>query len=225
MGTPTTQEPELSDLVAQSRALEVKGKDGYRVAIEMVRALRAMRERVKGTFDAPKAAAHATHKAIIAAEKPFHDALNAAEEALLERLVLFVAAAEFAAGVKTAESRVIMLKDAEADRVRTATDLIADGHREEALALFDAPLRIADPTWAPEIPKVPGVAIRHSWRAELVDLDALIAWANEERRVPELFKPDDKELDRLARELAPKGEAVPGLRFVPTVTLAISEKK
>ena len=211
-------------LVEESRALSVKTALDYHKGVHLIRELHAMRDRVKATFQAPKSLANQAHQAIIAAERPFLEALDEAEECLRRGLVRFANAKEDVARRQTEDSRRVLLEEARREAISTAAMLIADGEREAAENLLAQPVRLVkDPVWPAAIPHSPGVSHRHSWKAKVTDPDALLRWAVENNR-GDLFAPVERALDQLARKFRGEG-APPGVRFIPSNSVAIGKPK
>ncbi len=211
---------------ALTRAREIVSVDSaeaYQAAVQAVRDLAALKAQVEDTFRAPKVSAHASHKAILAAEKRHLDAIEAADRELREALLVYADQAERVARRSTAEWRATMLRDAERDRVRVAARLLQDGQTEDAHAVLGAPLEIDDPTVAPLIPKIKGVSIRHSWRAEIVDPEEFLRWAVQQGLGLRFFAPTSKALDQLARDRSGENPP-PGLRFERTASIAIGTR-
>lgn len=211
-------------LIERTSALAVTDADSYREAAILVRELRAMKATVEETFAEPKALAHQAHKAIIASEKRHLERLEAAEGELRSMMVQWANAAEVVAEKRTQEARRIMLEEARQASIQTASKLIANGQREDAVRCLSHPIQLArEPVWPSAVPKLKGVSIRRSWKAEVSDPLALLVWAAKNRRV-DLFKPVQKTLDSLARQGSGTG-APPGVRFSAVTSVAIGEAK
>jgi len=218
---PSSQVPAL---VETSLGLSIDGPEGYCRAADLVREIKAMREAVKATFGEQKRLAHQAHRAIIAAESPFLERLDQAEDELRGGMLSFARARTVEADMKTREARRILLERARAANVRVAAQMIADGHRDRAEDLLGRPVQLAvDPTWPVSIPYIPGVSIRRTWKAQVSDPLALLRWAAKNGR-HELFAPVQKELDKLAREHRGQ-DAPPGLRFMSSSSVAIGKAK
>jgi hypothetical protein len=103
-----------TDLVIQARECIVKNDGGLAVASTLLGGIKALLAESASVFDEPQAAAHAAHKAIIAARKKVDDPLKRAEKSVK------IAVSNYHAEIYRRQEKARLAAEAEARRLEEA---------------------------------------------------------------------------------------------------------
>lgn len=211
----------------RARALLVTDDGSCVKAAELLKAIKALRQRVAETFDPHIKRANDAHKALCQEKREAEQPLAVAEELLKGQLLSYEQAQERVRRERERELQEQARREEESRRLDDAAAL----EREAAASndpslLYEAEALLEQPILAPVVtlpsltPKVAGIAYRETWKADpTVDLKAL-ARAVADGLVPTTYLlPNLPALNQIAR--ATKGtQPVPGVRFVRERTVA-----
>ena len=160
--------------LAQANAMTVTSEPEFQAAAVYVQGLKAYQKELDSTFDEAIAAAHASHKAIVAAKKKHYEPIAQAETVVKAKLITFQQEMER----KQREEQRRLEEEA---RKRAEDEILAEAHAAERsgdksaaeaiLASPVAPLAVVAPKLTPT---VSGASFRDSYGAEVVDLMALV---------------------------------------------------
>ena len=135
---------------------------------ETLRGLKTVRQRINEVFDPPIAAAHASHKAAIAAKKKVDGPLAEAERVAKGKIGAYQLEQENKRREEQRQREEAAHKAAEDQRLREAEALEAQGQRDEADMVLAQPVAAPVVAAAPPSPKVEGVKMTKLWRFEIV---------------------------------------------------------
>lgn len=166
-------EAEKSAIVTRANGLSIVTDADYQGAGEFLRSIKTASKRVDETFDPGISAAHKAHKVAVETKRQFSDPLNAAERVVKGKMGSWYAEQEAARKKEEARLREIAYRDAEDKRLAEAAKLEAAGRKEEAMATLDAPIVAAPVVLAPVTQQAKGVAMRATWKWEVVDMGSI----------------------------------------------------
>ncbi|MDD2858877.1 MAG: hypothetical protein PHU75_09410 [Candidatus Nanopelagicales bacterium] len=194
-------------------ALKITSEPTYRDAAEMLLNVRAIRGRVNATFDPVIEAAHKSHKAALAAKAEHEAPLATAERAIKGMMSAYMAEQERLRLAEQSRLAAIARQEEEDRRLAEAQAAQDAGDAEMAEALIAQPVVVQPVKAAPAVPKIAGVVYRTTWRAEVVDLAALVRFVAATPAFANLVLANMPALNSLAT--AQKGAmAIPGVRAV-----------
>lgn len=181
--TATSIETTALSRIDQARQLRVRDETDYASAGDFLLALRGLRRSIDDTFDAPIAAAHAAHRAAIAAKKKHADKVDEAERIVKREMGRFLKDQEDRRLAHETALEARAQAEAEARRAQEVERLAAAGETVAAAAVAAEPLEVPAVFVPPSVPHVSGISARKTYRAVVTDLLALVA-AVASRRVP-----------------------------------------
>jgi hypothetical protein len=217
VGTPETAsiEAKVETLEAKVADLTVADDAGLEAAGYLLGGVSALIKEAEGVFDPPIAAAHASHKAALAAKKKVVGPLAALKKAITAKVAAHHdrvrrEQARIEAERRAAEqAEIARLKKEEEDRIAAAIAAEEEGDAERADAILDDPEPV-DPTPVlvpperltpppPAAPaKVAGMVTSKVYSAEVTDRESFIKWAVRVGRF-ELLSIESGPLNALAR--------------------------
>lgn len=211
-------EPDTSEIVEQSRsavgqanAIVIRDHASLEVADGLLRAVKTIRARIRDTFAEPIRAAHAAHKAMIAARDKHDKPLAQAEATIKLKRGEYVAEQERKRREEEARLREIARREEEERRLAEAQQLEAEGRNDEAEAVLDEPIETPPVVVSAAVPKSDGISTRKTWTYRIVD----------EAKIPRQYLiPDTRALGSLARSLREKA-SVPGVEFYAETSTAV----
>ncbi|HMN09341.1 MAG TPA: hypothetical protein PKC83_11195 [Gemmatimonadaceae bacterium] len=210
----------------RARAMVIDTPESYVAAADMLKGIKALRAKITDTFGPLKAKAHAAWKAICdeqtRADAPLTEAETTIKRAMVawdtEQARIAAEAARHAAEQARLDEERRRLEEAAA----LEREAVATG---DASLLAEAEAIISEPVVAPVVivqkatPKVESISYREQWRAEVVDLAALIRAAADNPQLVPLLLPNTTAVNGMARSL--KGAMrVPGVRVYSERTVA-----
>ncbi len=209
-GSITITTPDTKDvkqvqnaMVARAKDLAIKDETTHRAAQELLVQVAKVRKDVVDLFADSKASAYKTHKDICAAEKKLLAPCDTAREEIETKLRGYEA--EVRKKTEEAERALEHSRHQEEERGRlaeVAPDLAA------ALPPVETPN-----IFVPQMAEVAGVSTRTTWRAEVHNLQALIAWIVLHPEYIDLVEPNMTTLRALANVQKEKF-SLPGVRAV-----------
>lgn len=225
-GNETALVNEASTIRAWAQALVVASKQDADEAADRVRTLKGIRQRWVEFWAEPKKAAAAAHKSICGKEKTGLDVIDSATSIAGQKLTIWIQAerqkAEAAQRLAQAEAdRRARLErerlEAQAAKARTpekAAALAEQAAQVQAVQV-DVPAATVDSALA---------GTRKTWKAELVDIQQVIAAATPGTLAAGFLMFNEKVANAFARDT--KGSVkVPGVRFFEVETMAFKTSK
>ena len=215
-----TIKAETMPVVARAQSLVVRTPEDYSGAADFLKAIKAAQKKVADHFGPMKAAAHAAWKKITATEDEAAQPLSDAEKVVKGRMLAYHTDQE---RIRQAEQRKLQAEaDARAEAERKALEKKAAAMKTEAKReeYMERASEVAAPvvTVAPVVPTVTGQAIRTTWRARLIDMQALTGIPPGDVRLS-LIAFDQSAANKLA--VATKGAlAVQGVEWYTEQSLA-----
>lgn len=213
-------EKEQGSLVLHANQIIVKTPAEHGVGLAMLKAIAIAQKKVTELFKEPKAAAHAAHKAITAAEKKLLDPLDQASKIVWGKCSSFEQQQR-----RLAEEQERKLQEAaraaeEERQLLEAIEAEKDGQKEEAEQILAAPVEIPKVHVEAEVAKVEGISSRWNYRCEVVDKGELIKYvAANLAQWESLLDPAESELNKLAKAMR-KGFKIPGCKLIEESVLA-----
>ena len=189
-----------ADFLSAAQALRVNGENEVR-AEEMLLAIAQLTAEIEETFALPKAAAHAAHRAICAAERKHLSALVDADRILRPKLGAY----------KMAEKQRLAALQAAAHASAASTEQDAAEAEKRGDVVQAAALRESAPILETEQPAARPVSARTKW-----------SWRVEaEKKIPRKFlTPDTTKINGMVR--AQKGEtSIPGIAVYPEHSVSV----
>ena len=183
-------------------------------ASDTLRGLKTVRLRINEVFDPPIAAAHASHKAAIAAKKKVDGPLAEAEGTAKGKIGAYQLEQEKKRREEQRQREEVARKEAEELRLREAEALEAQGQLDEADMVLEQPVAVPVVAAVPPPPKVEGVKMTKRWRFEIITPNL----------VPrELCVPNDALIRERLRSTS--GIAIPGVRAWQEGSVSVEAKR
>ena len=213
LALPDTKEIASTAMTLRSRAeaFAIETATGYAEGGDFLKQVRRVRTNIKDTFDPPIKAAHAAHRAMIAARDEHDKPLADAESIVKTRMGAWKAAED---GRREAQQRAAREAERKAEEERVlaqAVELEAENRPAEAERVLAAPVEVAPVVIRSAVPKVAGVSTGKVWKWEIVDRELIPR---------EYFVLDDKAIRAVVR--SQKSQArIPGIRFYSENTVSV----
>lgn len=241
MSTTTVQQVESQGLalVDQARGLAVVDSESFQRAGLLRQAIKTYLKKVAEACDPVIEATRKARDAALKQKKDLEGPALEADKTMMGRMVDY----DQAQKARTREAELVAQRererleadarakaDVERKRLEAAAEerMVADaieaeahGDTEAAATIMAAPsppiVVIPEPVFVPsvqiEVPKAEGISTREVWKAEVVDLSALVATVASGRQPVILLLPNQVALNQMAR--AQKGMlAIPGVKAV-----------
>jgi hypothetical protein len=216
-----------TEIKAQSASLRVSvetlavvDQKGYDAANALIERCDTALKRIAEVHDPVIKAAHTAHKAALDAKKRLAEPIEALRKEASKKMTAWYQAeqARIAEERRKAEERA--RKEAEDKRLREAEALAQAGMNEAASVALEAPLDIAEFIKAPEGPvAASGISYRANWKAEVVDLMALVQAVAAGRLPVAVLLPNMPALNQMAKAYHNTQE-IPGVRQFNDITQA-----
>lgn len=206
-------ETEIVTINQEAQAIAVVDAMTYEQAAVYWKGVNDLAKKIKAYFEPLKESAHQAHKMICDREKEELMKLKPTLDYLNEEMTRWRAEEEKRKAEEEARLREVARKAEEEARLAAAVQAEAEGSPELAAKILEEPLQVATPTMPSKIPKVSGVGMATSWKAEVYDLMALVK-AVAEGQAPHLcLLANQSFLDSMARQS--KGVITyPGVRII-----------
>ncbi len=213
-----------TDVIQGAGELVIRGEDDLKLASFIIGGIKDLLDEAEGIFKpVAQATDHAHTKAVAAWNKvrnPLKAALAEVKGKVGDHHNDIRIAAEKARREAEAEERA----REEERRLAAAVQLEEAGHEEAAEALLEAPAPITKPMIStPPPPKTAGMGIGTSRTAKVVSLLALQIFVAANPEWMSVLMPDQRRLDKLARDAKdkPSGhELLPGVELVVEATVS-----
>ncbi len=187
-------------MLARVKEFEITSNESYLVFCDVIVDISRLIKVVDATFEDPAAAAHASHKAILAAWKKHKEPLEAAFAAAKSKLGAWVEKEQKRITEEKRMAEAKALADAEAQRKDEVKKLRDAGFKDEAKALKAEPLAVCAAPVA-ELTKAQGISTRTTYEFEVSDISKL---------KPEFLMPDLTKIGKLVRSLGKEAEPIIG---------------
>ena len=204
----------------RARAVPVVDNESYVVAAELLKGIKALRRRIGEVFDPHVTRAHEAHKALVREKKDAEAPLTEAEGLIKRALVTYTEDQERARRAEEQRLREDARRREEQRRLEEAAALerqaVDSGNVAlgiEAQTLLDTPVETPAVQVAPTTPKVAGISYRDTYRAQLVNLMALVTHVATHPEHANLLTLNQPAANQLARSLK-TNLRVPGLEVV-----------
>jgi hypothetical protein len=177
---------------------KITSPEQYTAAGFQLTGIKTMLKKIAETFDPHIKRAHDAHKALVTEKRTHETPLLTAESTLKRALLGFQQEQERVRREQEAKAQAEARKQQE-KLLAQAERLAEKGKAEQAEAKREQAAVVPTPVIAVETPRVAGIATRTTHRAEVTDLDALVA-AVASGKVPKLaLIPNEKFLNEQAR--------------------------
>ena len=212
-------EARTSDIIKEAQALTITNPEQYTKAAHFLKGVKTLGKEIKETFDGPIKAAHAAHKAIVAAKKKHEGPLLEAEGLVKGKISTWTDAesrrmeAEREAKAREGLDMEVARREAEVEALRSV------GQNDEADFLESQPVTPPVVQVATETPKVDGVSSRDLWSAEVTDLLMLVRYVAEFPEFIHLLKPNQTAINSMARGQKER-LMIPGVQAVKKTVVA-----
>ena len=222
---PETAEMESTGkaIVAVAHAMVVQDQESHGQALEFLKSTAAKRKVVEEAFAEPKSAAWKAHRSIVELEQTLLQPCDDARRIVADK------ASRYEAECRRREEEERRRLEAEArkaeeDRILAEAE-IAEAFGQDAVAeeILNQPVEPTPVVVPTERAKVEGVSSRELWRAEIVDLAALVRAAANNPAFVALLMPNMPALNALARATKQLMN-VPGVKAVAEKSLAVRTK-
>lgn len=199
--------------VAGALSFRVVDAATYNFAGEELTKLKGAQKRVDAVFDPIIAKAYEAHKEAVKQKKVVSAPIAAAEAHYKGQMIAWKREEDAKRIKAQAAAQAAALKQEEDRRLNAAVVLETQGRTAEADRMLAAPISAPPVIAESNVPKVPGISPRTTYRAEVVDFPALVA-AVASGSVPiEAIQPNEKFLRQQASSMK-KALAYPGVQVV-----------
>lgn len=209
-----------SGMLARAQAFEVVDATSQAAGDSMLVEIAKCVRTIESVFAAPKKAAHDAHKSIVATEKALLRPLDDARAVLSRKLTEYREEARRKAEVERKRIESELRKAEEARIIAAAVDAEEQGHDDVAAEILDAPVVSPPILVEPEIVQTKGVTATTRWRAEVVDVLALVRYVATHPNMIHLVEASLPALNTMARAMR-DGLNIPGVRAVAEQGLAV----
>ena len=204
----------------RARAVQLVDNESYVAAAELLKGIKALRGRIGEVFDPHISRLHAAHTALVREKKDAEAPLTEAEGLIKRALVDFTEHQERARRAEEQRLREAARRREEQRRLEEAAALERQAVDSGNVALgLEAERLIATPVdtpvmyVAPSTPTVAGLSYRDTYRAQLVNLMALVTHVATHPEHANLLTLNQPAANQLARSLK-TNLRVPGLEVV-----------
>lgn len=209
----------------KARSLRVVDSASFQNAGRMLVDIKALRGEIDAAFDPTIRAAHNAYKTAVAAKKKVEAPLAEAETIIKGMMGPYQQEQERIAALAQKRIDDEARKMAEDARLKSAEQAEAAGLHDVAERIIETPVvvntaKVAEPV------KAEGVSFRESWKAEVVEVGALVAFAAANPlMIPMLLTVNQTGLNQMARAQK-KAMQIPGVRVTceKTVSATATQK-
>lgn len=196
----------------------------YCIACDFVLGLKDLLKQADEVFDPAISAAHAAHKAAIAAKKKVTDPITEAERTIKPKIAAYELEQRRKAEEERRRAEEEARKQREAELEAAIEEAEADGaSADEVQAIIQQPIVMPQIKPVPSFKPVKGVATRCTYRAEVYDARALYRAVADGSVSPNLVAPNMTALNQMARAMRDTMN-IPGVRAVPDVQVAAGRR-
>lgn len=214
---------EITEVEAKAAAMVIDSNETYEAGWEFLKTVAGLKKKVSGLFDPIKKAMNATLDVLRTKEKETAGPLDKAREIMEPKLIAWKKEQDRKAAEERARLEAEARKAAEEQRKRELKALQKEGLKDMAKELKQAPL-LVPAVHVAAAPKIEGGSVRTTWKAEVVDLMALVKAVAAGKAPLTYVEPAMPILNKQASSL--KGEMkIPGVKAVPKEGLAANTGK
>jgi hypothetical protein len=164
---------ESGETLAVAQNFKITSAPQYEEAGEKLKGIKALSRKIDDTFDPHIKRAFEAHRSLVGEKKKHTDPLRTAEALLKTAMLGYQQAEEQKRREIEAKAQEAARKDRERLEAQAAK-AAAKGKEERSAALQAAAAAVVAPMIAPTTPKVAGISMRTSYRAEVIDKMALV---------------------------------------------------
>jgi uncharacterized protein YhaN len=203
-------ESKALSLVEQAGMVKIEDAKGYEVAGFLWKTIGEVMKEVSETFDPLIEAAHRNHKLALEKKAKFYAPLDKAKRDVKQLMSAWDAEQErlrlaeqkrLEEEARKAEEERRLQEAIEAEEEAKANGLTAQEAAQEAEAVLQEPIYVAPVVIQKTTPKVQGVVFREIWKAQVVDLRALVNAVAAGKAPIQALKADEVFLGQQARSL------------------------
>ena len=212
-------EARTSDIIKEAQAITIQDSEQYTKAAHFLKGVKTLGKEIKETFDEPIKAAHAAHKAIVAAKKRHEGPLLEAEGLVKGKISTWT---ESESRKMEAEREAKAKGGMEIEKAKRKAEievLRSVGQNDEADFLESQPVTPPVVQVETETPKVDGVHTQEKWSGEVTSLIMLVRYVAEFPEFIHLLKPDQTAINAMARGQKER-LMIPGVQAVKKTVVA-----
>jgi len=212
-------EARTSDIIKEAQAITIQDSEQYTKAALFLKGVKELGKEIKATFDEPIKAAHAAHKAIVAAKKKHEGPLLEAEGLVKGKISTWT---ESESRKMEAEREAKAKGGMEIEKAKRKAEievLRSVGQNDEADFLESQPVTPPVVQVETETPKVDGVHTQEKWSGEVTSLIMLVRYVAEFPNFIHLLKPDQTAINAMARGQKER-LMIPGVQAVKKTVVA-----
>lgn len=190
----------------RARAVVITDDESYTGAANLLKGIKALRQRIADTFNPHIDRAHKAHKALVQEKATAEAPLTEAESIVKRSLVTYQQEQDRKAREEARRLEDEARRAEETRRLeeaaaieRVAADTGDESMRAMAHEVLDAPVASVAVRPAPATPKVAGISYRDTYSARVVSLPRLIAFVARNPQFANLLVPNTTALNQLAR--------------------------
>jgi hypothetical protein len=204
----------------RAKALTVDDAKSYRQAGDELKGIKALRAEIEDTFKPIVQRAHATWKEALAQRARLDDPLNLAEKiykGLISAFDTETARKDLEdAWLRRKAQEFLAMKEQEAEAMEAEA---AGASAAEVAAIVERELYVPPVQVERTAPKMAGIVLTETWKAEIVDFPALIGYVAANPQFMNLLQPNDVAIGGMARALK-STMAIPGIKAYPVAGVA-----
>lgn len=183
----------------QARGVVVTDNETLLRANEVLLSVKDLRKEIDAEFDPAIKSAHEAHKKVLELKRKVEAPLVEAEAFLKPQISRYMQEQERKRREEEERLRQEALRQEEERRLAEAAMAEEEGDNETAEAIISEPIYVPPPVVAPSTPKLQGVAIRETYRAQVVDFMALVRAVAAGQAPIQCLKADEVYLNQRAR--------------------------
>lgn len=201
------------ELKEKTGSLVVQNDDDYKVAASILSEAKRREKEVKAFFKPLKQKAHEAHRAITQQEKTILDSISVITSDCNNKMIAYQSEQERIKREEAERKAEEIRKQQEEQKLKEAMEAEAAGEQKLADEIMNEPVIAPVVIAEPAAPKVEGVNIRTTWKAEVTDKTALLRFVADNLHMAHIFDVNESVINGLARS---HGAAlnIPGLRPV-----------
>jgi len=185
----------------RANALAIRSAETYGAAAELLKAIKALRQKIADTFGPHVKRAFDAHRALVAEQRSAEEPLTLAERTIKDKLGAYDQAQERIRRDEQARLEALARQQAEERQLADALAAEAAGDTVEAEAIInEAPAPVVVQV-EKAVPKVAGISYRTTYSARVTDKHALIAFVAANPQFENLIDPNMPALNGQARSL------------------------
>lgn len=205
----------------RAKAIVIRDQQSYDHAADLIREIVTLRKQVIEHHKPIKEAAHAAHKAALAAEKKLLDPLQHAEAFIKRGIGAWDMEQQRIRAERQRKLAEAQRKADEDARLALAAEAEAAGATEDTVdEILETPVVEPVMTAPPTYEQARGVSTRLNWRAEVTDLKALCRAIGEGKAPINAAQPNLPVLNAMARAMK-QTMNIPGVRAVSEASVAV----